>query len=146
MTVFIVRLVCALLAGIVIAYLTKTKRFVIPFALVTMGAVLVCYISTEYLKQTSVFTISDPARLGAQAVIVVGFVGAGFFLTSNKGANADLSAAASLWASAIIGVLIGAGMMKVAFLAVAVVFLIFYFTEYLIDIIRKKSNTNTNSR
>lgn len=138
MTGFIYRTVCALLAGVAIAYLTKTRHSVMVFALLTMGAAVVCYISSEYLKQYSVYAVSDPARLGAQVVAVVGFIGSGLFLATGKEKNLDLSSAAGLWVSAIVGLLIGVGMVKTALLSVVTIFFIYYGTDFLIAKKRKE--------
>ena len=127
--VFASRAVFALIAGMVMAFITRSKNAVLAFAFITMGASTVCFISSEYLKHFSVFTNSDPGRLIAQVVVVVGFITGGVLLISGKEGKFDLSPYASMWLSSIIGIIIGIGMIKLAFMAVAAVFFIYYVTD-----------------
>ena len=52
---------------------------------------------------------TDPARLGAQVISGIGFLGAGSILISGKMKIRGLTTAAGLWVSACIGLSIGAG-------------------------------------
>lgn len=89
--------------------------------LVSLGAALVMVISMYGFNDfTSVN--KDPARLAAQVVSGIGFLGAGTILrdeTSIKG----LTTAASLWVVAAIGLAAGAGLYFSAFFVTALVFL-----------------------
>lgn len=52
---------------------------------------------------------NSPARIAAQVVSGVGFLGAGMILKSDAGAVTNLTTAASVWFSAAIGMAIGFG-------------------------------------
>ncbi len=52
---------------------------------------------------------TDPARLGAQVITGVGFLGAGSILLTTGNRVKGLTTAAGLWASACLGLAIGAG-------------------------------------
>ena len=54
------------------------------------------------------FTGSDPARVAAQVVVGIGFLGAGTIL-QRKGDIHHLTTAASIWATAAVGMAVGAG-------------------------------------
>ena len=69
---------------------------------------------------------TDVARLGAQVVSGLGFIGAGTIIVTNKQTIKGLTTAAGLWASGIIGLAIGAGFYEGAFIASALVL----FTEF----------------
>jgi putative Mg2+ transporter-C (MgtC) family protein len=54
------------------------------------------------------FPGSDPARIAAQVVVGIGFLGAGTII-NRKGQAHHLTTAASIWATAAIGMAVGAG-------------------------------------
>lgn len=70
--------------------------------LVTLGSTLIMILSLEG------FESGDPARLAAQVVSGVGFLGAGTILVRGKSVY-GLTTAASLWISACMGLAIGLG-------------------------------------
>ena len=81
--------------------------------LVCLGSTLIMLISIYGFEQSGVGTTRDPARLAAQVVSGIGFLGAGTILregTSIKG----LTTAASLWVVAGIGLALGAGFTAVS--------------------------------
>lgn len=75
--------------------------------LVSIGATLAMitniYICEVYSKY------SDPTRLGAQVISGVGFLGVGTIIVTGKNKVRGLTTAAGLWASACMGLAIGAG-------------------------------------
>jgi putative Mg2+ transporter-C (MgtC) family protein len=76
--------------------------------LVTLGATLIMLISIDGFDTLKTSGEADPARLAAQVVSGIGFLGAGTIMRT--GANiSGLTTAASLWVSAGIGLGIGAG-------------------------------------
>lgn len=94
--------------------------------LVAIGACLVMMIN-QYIFQ--VFGTGDPTRMGAQVVSGIGFLGAGTIIISHSRKITGLTTAASLWASAAIGLAIGIGFYEgalIGFFAIfsAVVFLL----------------------
>jgi putative Mg2+ transporter-C (MgtC) family protein len=76
--------------------------------LVCMGSVLVMMTSEYIFKTYSYVTNPDPARLGAQVISGIGFLGAGTILKDGSRVR-GLTTAASLWVVACIGLAIGTG-------------------------------------
>ena len=68
----------------------------------------------------------DPARIGAQVVSGIGFLGAGSIIVSNRSMALvkGLTTAAGLWASACIGLAAGCGFYAAAVIATLMVYLI----------------------
>jgi len=92
-------------------------------ALVCTGSTLIMIISFELFFKYNHLANFDPARLGAQVISGIGFLGAGTIIrngTTVKG----LTTAASLWVVASLGLAIGSNMYIEATLA----FLMVYFT------------------
>jgi putative Mg2+ transporter-C (MgtC) family protein len=65
---------------------------------------------------------SDPTRIAAQVVTGMGFIGAGVIL-QQRGRVTGLTTAATLWATAAVGMASGFGMYVLAILAAALIFL-----------------------
>lgn len=74
------------------------------------GACLFTYIST-------VADPNSPARIAAQIVSGVGFLGAGMILKSEANTIKNLTTAAAIWFAAAIGMAIGVGWYAIAVLA-----------------------------
>ena len=71
---------------------------------------------------------ADPARLGAQVVSGVGFLGAGSILITGhqRGQHIKgLTTAAGLWASACMGLVIGSGFYELAVIMCVILFIVF---------------------
>jgi len=62
---------------------------------------------------------ADPARIAAQIVTGVGFLGAGAIMRTGENVQ-GLTTAATVWVNAAIGVAVGAGQYHLALLAIAV--------------------------
>lgn len=69
------------------------------------------------------FDTGDPARVAAQVVTGIGFLGAGTILQRKQSVH-HLTTAASIWATAAIGMAVGAGAWFLAMLATLVVWFI----------------------
>jgi putative Mg2+ transporter-C (MgtC) family protein len=63
---------------------------------------------------------SDPARIAAQVVTGIGFIGAGCII-QQRGRVVGLTTAATIWVVAAIGIIAGAGFPILAFIAAAMV-------------------------
>ncbi len=75
---------------------------------------------------------SDPMRVAAQVISGIGFLGVGTILTKGRFQITGLTTAAGLWATATIGIAIGAGFYEGALIAFLVAFLsvtVFYRIE-----------------
>ncbi|MEG0392435.1 MAG: MgtC/SapB family protein [Anaerovoracaceae bacterium] len=88
--------------------------------LVCMGAAL-CMLTNQYINDVW-GQISDPARMGAQVITGVGFLGVGTILITGKNRIKGLTTAAGLWASACIGLAIGIGFYEGAIIGAILIF------------------------
>lgn len=118
---FVWRLVLAALFGTIIGldreYREKEAGFRIHF-LVSLGSALMMIVSqygfSEILTHDGVSL--DPSRIAAQVVSGIGFIGAGTIIFNHQIVR-GLTTAASLWATAGIGLTAGAGMSWLALAA-----------------------------
>ena len=76
------------------------------YTLVSVGACLVM-MTNQYLF--SIYQSGDPARLGAQVISGIGFLGAGTILVTRNNQVRGLTTAAALWTSACVGLALGVG-------------------------------------
>lgn len=88
--------------------------------LVCTGAALVM-LTNEYI--CDLYGTGDPARLGAQVITGVGFLGAGTIMVTGRNKIKGLTTAAGLWASACLGLTIGIGFYEGALIAAILVLL-----------------------
>lgn len=91
--------------------------------LVCLGAAittLLGFYTAEYLGFNN-----DPLRMGAQVVSGIGFLGVGTIMIRNQSHVKGLTTAAGLWATACIGLAVGAGFYFVSLLCFATVMLTF---------------------
>ncbi|HEY8362852.1 MAG TPA: MgtC/SapB family protein [Tissierellaceae bacterium] len=89
--------------------------------LVTTGSALIMLVSIDGFFILGKGTLTgDPARLAAQVVSGIGFIGAGTILRTGNNIT-GLTTAASLWVSAGIGLAIGAGYYLGAIVTTAIV-------------------------
>jgi len=79
------------------------------FALVCLGSTLIMVVSFDIFDRYHEMANFDPARLGAQVVSGIGFLGAGTIIHSKTSVK-GLTSAAGLWVVASIGLAIGAKM------------------------------------
>src|SRR5258708_3797256 len=75
--------------------------------LICVGATLLTHVSMTMVMQNG-SRVGDPARLAAQIVTGVGFLGAGTIM-QGSGMVTGLTSAATIWVVAAIGIAIGAG-------------------------------------
>lgn len=131
---FCLRLVAACLCGAAIGY-QRSKHFkeggIRTHIIVCCAASLIMVISKYgFVDMTNVGGAAlsgtrgaDPARVAAQVVSGIGFLGAGVIF-KNDGIVKGLSAAACIWATAAIGLAMGAGMWIVGLAATVLVTLL----------------------
>lgn len=88
---------------------------------------IVC-LSSSLIMMTNQFIYNnyggDPARLGAQVISGIGFLGAGTIIVTSRSQVKGLTSAAGLWASACLGLAIGIGFYFGALVVAIAVFLI----------------------
>ncbi len=112
-----IRLVLAVFCGSIIGVEREFKRRPAGFRthiLICMGAAMTTLIS-EYLLVEMHYT-TDIARLGAQVIAGIGFIGAGTIIVTRHQRVKGLTTAAGLWAVAIVGLCIGVGFYEGAIL------------------------------
>ena len=90
------------------------------FSLVCIGATL-AMITNEYISRNFGGS-GDLARMAAQVISGIGFLGAGTIIVTGTNQVRGLTTAAALWVTAALGISIGAGFYFGAFGGVAVIF------------------------
>ena len=94
--------------------------------LISMGATLIMLLSI-YIPQTfTQYQPADPARLAAQVVSGIGFLGAGAIMKFGFNVK-GLTTAASIWVIAAIGLAIGAGMYWATIIATGLLLFALFF-------------------
>lgn len=113
---FVLAVICGGLIGIEREHKHRPAGFR-THILVCLGAT-VTTLTGQYLltlsELVSMPITSDPARLGAQVISGIGFIGAGTIIVTKRREVKGLTTAAGLWTSAIIGLAIGVGFYEVA--------------------------------
>ena len=118
-----VRLVLAIVCGGIIGIERERKRRPAGFRthiLICLGAAMTT-LTSQYLMFSGVTT--DPARLGAQVIAGIGFIGAGTIIITKRRQVKGLTTAAGLWTAAIVGLCCGAGYYEGAVITTLVVIL-----------------------
>ena len=91
------------------------------YILVCLGATIVM-LTGEYMFYE--FNSGDPARLGAQVISGIGFLGAGSIIVEGNTKVRGLTTAAGLWAAACIGLVIGVGFHSCGIIATIAVYIV----------------------
>lgn len=91
--------------------------------LVCLGSTLIMMTSIHIFEMYSGIAIVDPARIAAQVVTGIGFLGAGTIMRSGSTVK-GLTTAASLWAVAGIGLAVGCGFYFAALISAVLVFVV----------------------
>lgn len=89
----------------------------------TRTQMLICISAALFTIVTMSFDNSDPARIVAGIVTGIGFLGAGAIFQSKDGVQ-GLTTAASIWTTAAIGIIAGAGEYILTLVATLIVLLI----------------------
>jgi len=128
------RLFLAMLFGGIIGLERGANRHPAGFRthiLVCMGAAI-AMLTNQYICDVWSAT-SDPARLGAQVITGVGFLGVGTILITGRSRIKGLTTAAGLWASACLGLAIGIGFYEGAIIGAVLIFISLAFLPNLED-------------
>ncbi len=91
------------------------------YMLVCVGATLVM-LTNQYLCE--LYGTGDPARLGAQVISGIGFLGAGTIIVTGRNRVKGLTTAAGLWADACLGLAIGVGFYSAAIIGCTLILLV----------------------
>ena len=129
-TEFIIRILVATVLGAVIGldreYRTKAAGFR-THVLVALGSALFMIISVhgfDDLPKDQMTLRMDPARIAAQVVTGIGFIGAGTIIFQ-KNVVKGLTTAAGLWVTAAVGMACGVGMYTLAAVSTVIVLVCF---------------------
>lgn len=132
--------VCGGLIGVEREYRRRPAGFR-THILICLGAAMTTLTSQYLFLEQGLYT--DMARLGAQVIAGIGFIGAGTIIVTRKQRVKGLTTAAGLWTSAIIGLVCGAGYVECAAFATFMVLfaeLVLIRIEY--KFARKSSDSN----
>ncbi len=135
------RILMALVCGGIIGYEREHKNRpagLRTHMLVCIGAALVMIIS-QFIYENHMPGANDPARLGAQVISGIGFLGAGTIIRERFSVK-GLTTAATLWAVACIGLAIGSGYYLIAVITTIVIFLSLIIFRKLEHLLKVKSN------
>lgn len=116
------RMILAVFCGGLIGIEREYKRRPAGFRthiLICLGAAITTLTSQYLLLNRHMYT--DVARLGAQVIAGVGFIGAGTIIVTKHQHVKGLTTAAGMWTAAIIGLVCGAGYVECALFATAMV-------------------------
>lgn len=140
MTQYLLRILLAGTIGVVIGF-TITREDRRPssreFAIIGMGAALITVTSVGLYPTLSLPGVGDPGRMPAQVISALGFLGTGLIGFTKDRKAGRISGAAALWLTAILGMIVGAGLNQVSILGV-VFFLLVYGLSCLMPAYRKK--------
>lgn len=106
----LLRMVLAVVCGGIIGLEREYKRRPAGFRthiLICLGAAMTTLTSQYLYLYMHYYT--DMARLGAQVVAGIGFIGAGCIIVTRRRRVKGLTTAAGLWAAAVIGLCLGGG-------------------------------------
>ena len=107
----LVRLFCAAICGGIIGFergLKGRPAGLKPFSLVCIGATMVM-VTNEYIMIYVSGGSGDAARMAAQVISGIGFLGAGTIMVTGANQVKGLTTAAALWVTAALGITIGSG-------------------------------------
>lgn len=138
-----VQMIVALLLGFAIGFERKMRykeAGIRTHTIVCIGACLYTIIS-KYITELS--GIGDPARIAAQIVSGIGFIGAGMIF-NHKQVVHGLTTAAGIWATAAIGMAVGAGLIILSIIASILIVLVQFIMHLPFNIFHSKCHVRLN--
>lgn len=96
------------------------------YVLVCIGAAI-ALMTNQFIFELA--GTGDVARLGAQVISGIGFLGAGTILVTSRNQIRGLTTAAGLWASACMGLAIGAGFYTLALCGMVIILFVMIFFQ-----------------
>ena len=140
----VLRLMCAMLVGAVIGTereFTNRPAGMRTHMLVSLGACVVMITSQLIFAQYRVYGATpDPARLSAQVITGIGFLGAGTILKEGPSIK-GLTTAASIWAVACLGVAVGAGYFAVGIIGTVCMLVTLTVFEWLQELLMRNNHS-----
>ena len=118
---FFIKCSLSLLLGCLIGFERETKKKpagIKTHALICLGSTILSYLSIH------VSPYGDPARITAQIVSGIGFIGAGTIFQAKERIR-GLTSAANIWVTAAIGMLIGSGFLILSIIGTVLIVMLF---------------------
>ena len=140
------RLVLSCILGGIIGYERQSRRKSAGLrtnVLVCLGACLIMVLSQALYENVEGRTNADPARLAAQVVSGIGFLGAGAIMKEGLTVT-GLTTAACLWVVAGVGLAVGSGFYSGALMTTALVFVTLGSLSRLDDWVDHEKNIGLN--
>ena len=140
------RLVLSCILGGIIGYERQSRRKSAGLrtnVLVCLGACLIMVLSQALYENVEGRTNADPARLAAQVVSGIGFLGAGAIMKEGLSVT-GLTTAACLWVVAGVGLAVGSGFYSGALMTTALVFVTLGSLSRLDDWVDHEKNIGLN--
>ena len=127
---FVIRIIVAAVLGIIIGF-ERTKRLkkagIRTHCIVALSAAVFMILSKyAFMDIEGVLGIkeADPARIAAQVVSGISFLGAGIIFRHGKDTIKGLTTAAGIWATAAVGMAVGAGLYWVGVAATLILIIV----------------------
>lgn len=117
------RIIFACLLGCIIGWERERHRNIVSAGIRTYGAI--CMGACAFGIVGLYITHDDPARVAAQVVTGIGFLGGGIIFRQGDYVT-GLTTAATLWATAAVGLCVSVGMYLVSVLTCLLIFLLLY--------------------
>ena len=139
-TIIIIKVAVAALLGSIVGFEREIARKVAGIrthALVCLASALFTSISIDAFKPYIDSTNYDPSRIVSTIVVGIGFIGAGAIMRHGSRIEGTTTAA-SLWAIAAIGVTVGMGLFKEAFIITALIYALLQIVWLIEQKMRKK--------
>jgi len=121
-TDIVIKMLLALLCGGILGIERERKKRPAGFRtymLVCLGSALVM-MTNQYIYEH--YQTGDPARMAAQVISGMGFLGAGTIIVTRHNRVKGLTTAAGLWTSACVGLAIGIGFYEAAIIGAVMIF------------------------
>ena len=139
------RLLLAALIGALIGYEREQRNQAAGLRthmLICIGAAL-AMLTNQYICERLLYSNADPARIGAQVISGIGFLGVGTILITGRRKVRGLTTAAGLWASACAGLAVGIGFFEGAIIGSILIFLIIALLYKIDDKLKLRSRNLT---
>lgn len=137
----IFRLILALLCGGILGIERAKKHHAAglrTYIIVCIGSTI-AMMTNEFICAKS--GLGDGARLGAQVISGIGFLGAGTILVTSRNQIRGLTTAAGLWGCACLGLAVGVGFYTLAILGAILIIIIFAIMPKIEGLFTKNSKT-----
>lgn len=130
--VSLIKMVLASVCGALIGFEREMKgrpAGLKTFSLVCLGSALVM-ITNDFICQFITHGTGDMARMAAQVISGIGFLGAGSIMVTGHNQVRGLTTAAALWVTAALGIAIGAGFYFGGICGIAVIYTSSFFYRF----------------